>query len=80
MPILNGKRVSLDEWRAAQAAAASPAVEEEAEAEIADQPQPQRRRPSRREQTVRAALGISDEPAAEAETVGDSTTEESNPS
>jgi len=60
LPILNGRHVSLAEWRASQAqAAAQEAVVDEPESEETVAPLPrQRRRPSRREQVVQAALGI----------------------
>jgi len=63
MPILNGRHVSLADWRASQAA---PAVvnEEPAEEPAAIVERPKRRSPSRREREVKAALGIVEEPVA----------------
>jgi len=76
MPILNGQRVSLDVWRAAQKAAAAPVVEKTVEGPETVIEQPRRRRPSRREQAVKAALGIVDESTSEPEEVTEPETPE----
>lgn len=66
MPILNGRRVSLAAWRAAQAPAEVPAADEADAAEAApEKPKKPSRRTSKKDVAaqVQAALGITPEAA-----------------
>ena len=70
MPILNGRRVSLAEWRAAKTPAEEPAAIEADDTEAAPAEKPKRQRRSSKKDVaaqVQAALGITPEATQDTE-------------